>query len=68
MERKIEQLTVKDWCTRFGIKVVKPSGFRGAKNKVLSRLYTSKQFKRGIKASYITAKTEKGLAFLEALR
>lgn len=68
MERKPELLTIKDWCTRLGIKIIKPSGFRGTRNKVLSRLYSLKQFRKGIKASYITVNTEKGLAFMETIR
>lgn len=67
MYKRIEKLTIKDWCTRFGIKIIKPNGFRGQKNKILNRQYTEKQFRRGLKASYITVNTEKGLAYLEAI-
>lgn len=65
--RKQELLTIKDWCTRFGIKIIKPSGFDGNRSRVWSKLYTKKQFEDRIKRSYISVNTEKGLAFLEAI-
>jgi len=67
MYKKPELLTIKEWCLRFGIKIIKPNGFKGKRNQVWNRLYTLKQFKRGLKKSYITVNTEKGLAFIQAI-
>ena len=64
---KPELLTIKEWCLRFGLKVINPKGFRGKREQILSRKYTKRQFERGIRRSYITVNTEKGLAFLEAI-
>lgn len=58
--------TIKQWAEIAGIKVIKPNGFKGQKNKIWNNLYTEKQFKKGIRKSYITIKTEKGLAYLKA--
>lgn len=67
MYKEKELLTIKEWCTRCGIKIIKPNGFKGQKNKILNRKYTEKQFKKGLKTSYISINTEKGLAYLEAI-
>ena len=67
MYKGIERLQIKEWCTRFGIKMIKPNGFSGPKNKILNKKYTERQFKKGLKASYITVNTEKGLAYLKAI-
>lgn len=65
--RKPELLTIQEWCLRYGLKVLKPNGFKGRRAKVINRLYTKRQFEKGIKKSYITVNTEKGLVFLEAI-
>lgn len=67
MYKKPELLTIKDWCIRYGIKVIKPNGFKEKKNKIWNGVYTKRQFERGIRRSYITVNTKKGLAFLEAI-
>lgn len=67
MFRRQELLPIKDWCTRFGIKIIKPNGFKGSRNQVWNKLYTKRQFEKGIKRSYISVNTKKGLAFLEAM-
>ena len=65
MQKDIELLTISEWCTRYGIKVIDPKGFKNTrKNRVWNNKYTKGQFKRGLKRSYITVNTEKGLAFL----
>lgn len=65
MYKKSELLTIKEWCLRFGIKVINPNGFKGRKNQIWNKKYTKRQFERGIKRSYITVNTDKGLEFLE---
>ena len=75
MRERVELLTINEWCTRYGIKVKNPcgfkvrtpNGFRIKKNQVWDTKYTKGQFRKGIKRSWITVKTEKGLAFLEAM-
>lgn len=59
--------TIKEWELELGIKVVKPTGFRGQKNKIHNNKYTGKAFKRGVKSSIITVKTEKGLEFINSI-
>lgn len=65
MHREIELLTIHEWETRYGIKVLNPKGFGNTKkNRIWNNKYTMGQFKRGLKRSYITVNTEKGLTFL----
>lgn len=64
---KQEVKTVKEWELETGIKVINLNGFRGERNKLYSNKYTKKAFKRGIKKSFVTAKTEKGLEFINSL-
>lgn len=64
---KQEVKTIKEWELETGIKIIKPNGFRGEKNKLHSNKYTKKAFKRGVKKSFITSKTEKGLEFIKSL-
>lgn len=69
MYREVELLTLKEWCTRYGIKIIEPKGFRNTKkNRVWNNKYTKGQFRRGLKRSYINVKTEKGLAFLSDVK
>lgn len=56
--------TIKQWEIQSGIKVLNPKGFRGAKNKVRNRKYSQGEFRRGLKRSYISIKTNKGLEFI----
>lgn len=65
-EKRIDK-TIKEWCEIFGIKIIKPNGFKEKKSKVWNKLYTKREFEKGIKRSYISIKTEKGLAFYEAI-
>lgn len=64
---KTERHTLKEWELHTGIKVVNPKGFVGDRNKIRTNLYNRRAFKRGIKSSIITIKTEKGLEFLNLL-
>ncbi len=67
MYKMPEMLTIREWGLRYGIKVIKPNGFRGTKQRVWNRTYTKRQFERGLRKSYITVNTEKGLAFIQAI-
>ena len=62
-----KRLTIKEWCLRYGIKVINPKGFKGRKNQIWGNKYKEWQFREGIKGSYISVNTEKGLAYLEAM-
>ncbi len=42
-----------------------PKGFKGSKNELHNRKYSEREFRRGIKRSYISVKTQKGLEFLK---
>ena len=64
---KTERHTLKEWELHMGIEVVNPIGFIGNKNKIKTNLYNRRAFKRGIKASIVTVKTEKGLEFINSL-
>lgn len=59
--------TIKQWEIELGVKVIKPTGFIGERNKIYNQKYTRKAFKRGAKGSILTTKTEKGLDFIESL-
>lgn len=48
-----------------GIEIKNPKGFWGSKNRIYSKLYTEKLFRKCARLSEIRCKTEKGLAFLE---
>ena len=64
---KTEKHTIKDWELHTGIKVVKPTGFTGERNKISTNLYTRRAFKRGARTSIISVKTEKGIEFLNSI-
>lgn len=56
--------TIKQWELESGIKVLNPKGFRGPRNKVYNKKYSQGEFRRGLKRSYISIKTNKGLEFI----
>ena len=63
---KIERKqTIKEWEIEKGIEIKNPRGFWGSKNRIYSKLYTEKLFRKCARLSEIRCKTEKGLAFLE---
>lgn len=57
--------TIKEWELEKGIEIIKPTGFKGQKNKIWNRKYTEKAFKKYARLSEIKCRTEKGLVFLE---
>lgn len=67
-KKYIERLIIKDWATRVGIKIKEPCGFKGKKSKIWNYKYTENQFKEGLKNSYITVNTQKGIAYLEVCK
>lgn len=64
--KNLERLNIKDWEIRSGVKILKPTGFWGKNSEKWNKLYTQREFRRNAKSSYISIKTEKGLAFLNA--
>lgn len=62
------KMSIKEWELELGIKIKNPIGFikenKGNKNKIYSNTYTDRSFRRCVKNSFITVKTEKGLDFI----
>lgn len=64
---KTEKHTLREWETYTGIKILAAKDYKISKNKIPTNLYTRRAFKRLLKCSTITCKTEKGLEFLSLL-
>lgn len=67
LTNKTERHTIADWELQTGIKIVKAGDCITPKNKIHTKLYTKKAFKRLVQNSVITCKTNKGLEFLNSL-
>ncbi len=64
---KTEKYTIAEWELQTGMKIVKAGDCITPKNKIYTKLYTKKAFKRLVQNSVITCKTNKGLEFLNSL-
>jgi len=64
---KAEGHTLKEWELHTGIKILKARDLMTSKNKIHTKLYTRRGFKRLVQNSTIVCKTEKGLEFLNSL-
>ena len=65
MKKFERKQTIKEWEIEKGIEIKNPRGFWGNRNKIYSKRYTEKLFRKCARLSEIRCKTEKGLAFLE---
>lgn len=58
--------TIRDWELETGIKIVKLRGFKGRKSSAYNKKISEIIFRKLLKRSIITVKTQKGLEFLYA--
>lgn len=58
--------TIRDWELQTGIKILKLRGFRGKKSSAYSEKIPKFVFRKLVRKSMISVKTQKGLDFLYA--